>query len=306
MGVNNVVFSPDGKFLAGAGEANVILNDGTFTGTIVLWDTATWKQYAILNGHAEFEGHSIAFSPDSKNLASVYDQFGAIKIWDLASVTRQQGKVFTLPEREMCTNLVFSPDGRILACADTPPLFLAYGTFDSRRLSKITLWDTATMRKRATLSGHYGSMSFSPDSKILAVGSFNNTVTLWEVAIEPKHADLDLVSYLVGKWFEFDETTGDVLPAKIVLDNIYEQHNYDFLNVGDWTHVGILQSTKSSEEANRLLFEHYCHSMAWGGAFALQNKPMDQPINHECFLAMNRKEIPLVWSDEQKQFLFNY
>ena len=117
-------------------------------------------------------------------------------------------------------------------------------------------------------------MAFSPDGKTLASSSWDKTIKLWDVQ-EPT---LDLVGYLLGKWYEFDEGTGDLLLVHASVDYLYQKHTNGFFNVGRWTHVGVLQSAKSPEEANRLLYEHYCRNQAWNGAFALLEQPMDQRV----------------------------
>src|SRR5437868_4835428 len=71
----SVAFSPDGKTLASG-------SGGPGWGAIKLWDLATSKERATLQGYKE-RVFSVAFSPDGKTLASgSYDE--TINLWDLA------------------------------------------------------------------------------------------------------------------------------------------------------------------------------------------------------------------------------
>ncbi len=68
-----LAFSPDGKLLA-SGEVDK---------KVRLWDTATGKQVALLEGHTK-QVTAVAFTPDGKTLCSAsYDH--TVRLWDVAS-----------------------------------------------------------------------------------------------------------------------------------------------------------------------------------------------------------------------------
>ena len=124
----------------------------------------TLKQ--TLSGH-EREVYSVAFSPDSRLLASGSAD-NTIKLWDVASGALKQ----TLKGHEGSVySAAFSPDGRLLAS----------GSEDRT----IRLWDVASGALKQTLSGgHQGgvlSVAFSPDRGVVASGSYDNTIKLWDV-----------------------------------------------------------------------------------------------------------------------------
>ncbi|MDB9445461.1 trypsin-like peptidase domain-containing protein [Anabaena sp. CS-542/02] len=75
----------------------------------------------------------------------------------------------------LVNSVAFSPDGLTLASL-------------GGRDSTIKLWDVATGREIATLTGH--SPVFSPDGRTLAFGSGDETIKLWDVATRREIATL--------------------------------------------------------------------------------------------------------------------
>jgi WD40 repeat protein len=166
--VTHIAFSPDGNMLL-AGSPN---------GLLELWDTNTGRKVHTLNGLKEIV-NSVAFSPDGRLVAagtgdpSTNASIPEVKIWD---VSTGQVSIDLKGIESTITSLAFSPDGKVLATG--------YYYHDT---DAVILWDPVTGAKLRTLeeiqSGWeymigINCLSFSPDGKILAAGSYDSVV-LW-------------------------------------------------------------------------------------------------------------------------------
>ena len=153
--VSTLVFSTDGKMLAGGSNA----------GSIHLWDAQTGAKLFTFTGHSN-RVSAAAFSPDGKTLVSG-DVGGELCFWNTANGTK--GRANILEPRATVSKLLFSPDGKILVSGN------GKGT--------IQLWDVHTSRLLSTHIGHTKPirvMRFSSDGKTLASGSNDGTILLWD------------------------------------------------------------------------------------------------------------------------------
>jgi WD40 repeat protein len=161
--VLSVAFAPDGKSLA------------TVEGDVIhLWDVAKGKEIRQFR-EKDSKSDRIAFSPDGKWLASGTNISNSVVLWQTATgkvVHRLDG-----PEEGILSAVVFSPDGKTLATADTRQ-------FPSEQEERIHLWETATGKLRGTFRappGGVSSLAFSPNGKILAAGNDDTTILLWDL-----------------------------------------------------------------------------------------------------------------------------
>lgn len=150
--VNSVVFSPDGQWLA----------SGSSDGTIKIWDVNSGSCQTL-----ECDGPvlSIVFSPDGQQLASGLSD-GVIKVWDIkeSSFYLQTSKSFN----DQVYSVVFSRNGRF-----------AFGLFNGI----VGVWDM-TSTYLQTFKGHQKpvlSVVFSPNNQLLASGSSDDTIKVWDI-----------------------------------------------------------------------------------------------------------------------------
>jgi WD40 repeat protein len=201
--VTQISFSPDGRVLATV-QAKV-----GATGTVRLWNIASRREIG-----PKLPGNTVAFSYDGSILASEFEDFGAIRLWDAA--TGQQIDTTLTDDMNSFgpSSMAFSPDGLILATGDVGPVRLwdltiyqqlgvpvaktpnAFNTValspDGKQLAvagddrDLKVLDIVSRKHRSTSlhdgGGFYSAAAFSPNRKYLAAGTVDGRVVLWSAA----------------------------------------------------------------------------------------------------------------------------
>jgi WD40 repeat protein len=172
--VKEILFSPDGRWLAALGETEIWLlrvSDGTLQQTFyVARDLATINYQGIIN-------RCFAFSPDSRWLA-VGDEVGTVSIWQVSD--GKLGKAMYPGWSPAPTDgLAFFPNGDKLIVAGSGMSFLDVPSLEPVSISP----DRDYYDPDQSL---YVQVAFSPSGQLWVVSSLNDKILFWRAA-DGKH-----------------------------------------------------------------------------------------------------------------------
>lgn len=159
----NIAFSPDNRWIAGADADN----------SVQLWDAASGKRHAALQGQ-KGSVTALAFSPDSKLLASASGSDGMLWLWDVDA----RATVLVIPEAAdncLIEALAFHPQGKLLAIGGID--WLATGGSDGATC----LWDLEQRCQIVALDGGIIDLAFHPAGRLLATVSLQDSIFVWDI-----------------------------------------------------------------------------------------------------------------------------
>ena len=195
LGVGQISFSPDGKYLATA----------NMDGMPAIWELATNRKVISLVAEM-LPPKGIDYSPDGRFLATGGDE-GIVRVWD----AKQGTELLTLNLGGIIHRVSFSPDGAYLAAASedgsikvwdavtgeivsTPPrqsgmydiAFLADGRLATAGQDGTTrVWDPLSGQQLLVLAGPTStviSVAGSPDGERIATGAYDGSLRIWDAA----------------------------------------------------------------------------------------------------------------------------
>jgi WD40 repeat protein len=163
-----VACSPDGRYIAATNaEPDSRLH---------IWDNQTGQLRPPAEG-PRAPMTCLAFSPDSRTLASCCRTDGTTWLWNPAD---GEPKLIIPESTEGCTveAIAFHPNGVWLACGGID--YLATSGSDGA----VNIWNTDERLRVATFVGGALSLAFDPAGKWLAVASPDSTIYIWDVATQ--------------------------------------------------------------------------------------------------------------------------
>ncbi len=191
-----------------------LLAYGDSNGTLSVWDVRCQEYLHSLTAHNGWI-HSVAFSPNEKCLASLRQDGPDTRLWDVENGE----EIGEFPDSTNA--IAFSPGSDVIACGMAKKIllwdvnrcetfmtlchaqqswwpfalafspcgrYLASGAWWHRGMGikkvAIRLWEVATGENIVTFRGHptdVQCLAFSPDGTLLASGSYDGTILLWDV-----------------------------------------------------------------------------------------------------------------------------
>lgn len=164
--MNTVSYSPDGQYIATGGD----------DGKVKVWNAASGFCFVTFSEHsAAISG--VEFAKQGQILFSA-SLDGTVRAFDL--VRYRNFRTFTSPSPVQFSSFAADPSGEVVVA----------GSIDS---FEIFMWSVQTGKLLDILSGHEGpvsGLSFSPTGNLLASGSWDKSVRIWNVygrsrAVEP-------------------------------------------------------------------------------------------------------------------------
>jgi WD40 repeat protein len=211
-----VVYSPDGKLLASAEEAEVVLREVETGEEVRVYTKDAVREAQERHPDMQYGFTGVAFSPDGKLLAAG-SWSGLAALWEV-----ETGKELPLEGGAVnhIFSVVFSPDGKYLVAGSwsgqtlvwevetgkfvrelrskrgvgehsiKPNIHQVVFSSDGKRMATasfdgtVRIWNTETWKEEQALVGHTDrlrTVAFSPDGKQVATAGHDRRIKVWDV-----------------------------------------------------------------------------------------------------------------------------
>lgn len=177
--IDDLVFSPNGLFLAASGSDD---NDDR-RNFVRVWDTQNGNEILFFRGFHDFNPNPLAIAPDSNRLAfstilnlnpNHYPQQIEVRlhVWNLQENAEQYSVLLPSGVYEI-SDLVWTLDGKVIVSSDNR--------------GSIQFWNAETGEMMGALAGEteiVRLLALSPDDTILATSDMDGTISLWAVPMD--------------------------------------------------------------------------------------------------------------------------
>ncbi|KAA1472461.1 WD repeat protein [Dentipellis sp. KUC8613] len=173
--MNTLAYSPDAQYIVTGGDDGKVKLWNTQSGFCVI----TFSQHAAAVSAVQFASRGqVVFSASLD---------GTVRAFDL--VRYRNFRTFTSPKPVQFSSLAVDPSGEVVAAGSTDSF-------------EVFLWSVQTGKLLDILTGHEGPISclaFSPTTNVLASGSWDKTIRVWNVfgrsnAVEPFQVNTDVLA----------------------------------------------------------------------------------------------------------------
>lgn len=212
--VNNIVFSPDGRYFATASDDK----------TAKVWEVSSGKE--IIRLPHDDQVTDVAFSPDGKYVATASNDKTA-RLWERSTAR----EVVRISHTDTVGFVTFSPDGKYLATFSNDKTAKLWDVNEGKEIAQfpivdffraksaarvfsadsryfmtnvgsvVKLWDVKSRREihfvHKSVNNHLHALALSPNGKYLATSSDNNTV-LWDISSHKEIATLEQNSFFLA------------------------------------------------------------------------------------------------------------
>jgi WD40 repeat protein len=220
-GNSNIVFSPNGRFLA---------SFGTIDPTIKIWDT---QSFVLLRSINQSSVEAMTFSPDGTRIAGAIESGNifVVKIWNAAN----GNEIRTLTgHTSLIWSVRYSPDGKQIVTASTD--------------RSIRIWDAENGQNIRTISGGtlFPNAVYSPNGQFIAAYATNwgNNIDAIRIYNAATGQELRLIPAKLDSFDIIYSTDG-----KTLLVNTLDDNNNGFIKIFDPNTGHELRSLNNGDSA---------------------------------------------------------